>query len=162
PRYALTSPRCPSRLIPWRSLAVSPSSRLPRPGVRRDDSEDPRPEAMAGVAQCRQPRPVGRLLLPSRARRTTPRRRGGPRVGPALPGPYERVASTCLLRPLLGNAFHAVGDRHPRFPDLVRAIRAGHLNLLGRLLAPGGTAVLVTDVISSDELPTLRSLPESD
>ena len=26
-------------------------------------------------------------------------------VGPALPGPYDLVASTCLLRPLLGNAF---------------------------------------------------------
>jgi hypothetical protein len=82
-------------------------------------------------------------------------------VRPALPGPYELAASTCLLSPLIGNAFHAVGEAHPRFPELVRAIRTGHLRLLTGLVAPGGAAVLITDVASSDTLPTLRSLPES-
>jgi hypothetical protein len=83
------------------------------------------------------------------------------RIGPALPVPFDLVASTCLLRPLIGNAFHAVGDRHPQFMALVRAIRAGHLRLLTHLVAPGGTAALITDVASSDTFPALGSLPES-
>ncbi len=83
------------------------------------------------------------------------------RVGLALPGPFDLVASTCLLSPLIGNAYHAVGERHPQFLELVRAIRAGHLRLLTHLTAPGGTAVLITDVASSDTFPTLGSVPET-
>ena len=33
------------------------------------------------------------------------------RVAIALPGPFDLVASTCLLSPLIGNAYHAVGER---------------------------------------------------
>lgn len=83
------------------------------------------------------------------------------RVASALPGPFDHVASTCLLRPLIGNAFHGVGEAHPQFPALVRAIRLGHLRLLTELAAHGGTATLITDVVSSDTTPTLRSLPDS-
>lgn len=82
------------------------------------------------------------------------------RVGLALPGPYDLVASTCLLRPLVGNAFHAVGEAHPQFAAAVRAIRAGHLRLLTRLTMPGGTAVLITDVASTDTVPDLASVSE--
>ena len=83
------------------------------------------------------------------------------RVGLALPGPFDLVASTCLLSPLIGNAYHSVGEGHPQFPALVRAIRAGHLRLLTHLTAPGGTAVLITDVASTDTFPTLGSVPET-
>ncbi len=83
-------------------------------------------------------------------------------VCPALPGPFDVVASTCLLSQLIGNAFHAVGDRHPRFLEVVRAIRAGHLRLLTALSAPGGSAVLITDVVSSETVADLGSIPESD
>jgi hypothetical protein len=83
------------------------------------------------------------------------------RVVPALPGPFDVVASTCLLRPLIAEAFHAVGPHHPRFTELVRAIRVGHLRLLTRLVAPGGRAVLITDVVSSATLPELGALPDS-
>jgi hypothetical protein len=82
------------------------------------------------------------------------------RVAPRLPGPFDLVASTCLLTQLVGAAYHAVGEQHPRFPELVRAVRAGHLRLLDRLGTPSGTVVLVTDVVSSDTLPELGSLPE--
>lgn len=82
-------------------------------------------------------------------------------VPPALAGPYDVIASTCLLRPLIGSLYHAVGGRHPEFSGLVRAIRAGHLRLLARGLAAGGRAVLVTDLVSSETLPELGTLPES-
>ncbi len=61
---------------------------------------------------------------------------------------------------MIGNAYHAVGERHPQFLALVRAIRAGHLRLLTHLTAPGGTAVLITDVASTDTFPSLGSVPE--
>ena len=75
------------------------------------------------------------------------------RVAGVLPGPFERVASTCLLSPLIGNAFHALGESHTAFPLVVRAIRIGHLRLLTQLVAPGGEAVLITDVASTDVVP---------
>lgn len=77
-----------------------------------------------------------------------------------LPGPFDVVASTCLLTQLIGSVVAAVGERHPRFLELVRAVREGHLRLLARLAAPGGTLILITDLVSSDTLPSLRSTPE--
>jgi hypothetical protein len=83
------------------------------------------------------------------------------RVPAALGGPYQVVASTCLLRPVIGAVYHAVGASHPRFAELVRAIRAGHLGLLAELVAPGGTVLVITDVVSSETLRDLPSMPES-
>ena len=83
------------------------------------------------------------------------------RVGLALPGPFDAVASTCLLSQLIGNAFHSIGEGHPRFPEVVRAFRLGHLRLLANLARPGGRVVLVTDVVSSDRSPDLGQWPES-
>jgi hypothetical protein len=83
------------------------------------------------------------------------------RVGLALPGPFDLVGSTCLLSQLIDTAFRALGGRHPRFGAALRAIRAGHLRLLARLAAPGGAAVLITDVVSSETFPPLSSAPES-
>ena len=79
----------------------------------------------------------------------------------ALAGPYDVVASTCLLSPLIGNAFHSIGESHPQFMEMVQAIRAGHLRLLAELTAPGGRLILITDVSSSDLLPDLGSIPDS-
>jgi hypothetical protein len=73
---------------------------------------------------------------------------------PILPG-FDVVASTCLLSQLVGSLTHALTDRHPQFLDAVKAIRAGHLWTMASLLRPGGRAVLVSDVVSSDTLPEL-------
>lgn len=83
------------------------------------------------------------------------------RVAPTLPRPYDLVASTCLLSQLIGNAFQTVGDRHPQFMAIVQAIRVGHLRLLSHLAGPGSNAILITDVVSSDNFPALGSLPEA-
>lgn len=83
------------------------------------------------------------------------------RVVPNLPAPFDLVASTCLLSPLVGNAFHTVGESHPQFMAIVQAIRAGHLRLMSRLTAPGGTSLLITDVVSSETLPALPTLPDT-
>jgi hypothetical protein len=42
---------------------------------------------------------------------------------------------------------------------LVQALRLGHLRLLAELVRPGGTGLLVTEVVSSDTCPDLPSAP---
>ena len=42
----------------------------------------------------------------------------------------------------------------------MKAIRAGHLRLLLERTAPGGTAILVTDFVSSDTAPALAAIVE--
>ena len=81
-------------------------------------------------------------------------------VAPLLAGPYDVVASTCILSPLIGNAFHSIGESHAQFMPMVQALRVGHMRLMAELLAPGGTAILITDITSSDLVPELGSLPE--
>jgi hypothetical protein len=82
-------------------------------------------------------------------------------AGLALPSPFDVVASTCLLSQLIGSVLRAVGERHPRFLELLQAVRLGHLLLFTELLASGGSGVLVTDVVSSDTFPPLGSVPEN-
>jgi hypothetical protein len=82
------------------------------------------------------------------------------RVRPALPGPFDVVASTCLLSQLVNAVVLTAGEKHRRFPEAVQAVRAGHLRLLASLVAPGGVGVLITDVVSSDSFRALASVPE--
>jgi hypothetical protein len=81
-------------------------------------------------------------------------------VRPALPGPFEVATSVCLLSQLLNGVVRTAGEKHPRFLEALRAVRAGHLRLLADLVAPGGTGALVTDVVSSDSFPALAAAPE--
>ncbi|OAI53452.1 hypothetical protein AYO47_00815 [Planctomyces sp. SCGC AG-212-M04] len=82
----------------------------------------------------------------------------GARVSDWPPRPqFDVVASTCLLSQLVGSLVHSLTDRHPQFLDAVRAIRTGHFRTLASLLRPGGRAVFISDVVSSDTLPELRS-----
>ncbi len=82
-------------------------------------------------------------------------RRPAERVAPALPGPFDVVASVCLLSQLLSAIGSTITREHARYPELLFAVRGGHLNLLLHLLRPGGTGFLVTDVVSSETLPDL-------
>jgi hypothetical protein len=49
-----------------------------------------------------------------------------------------------------------MSDRHPRFFELVSAVRSRHVRLLADLTAPGGRCALVTDIVSSLTYPPLR------
>jgi hypothetical protein len=83
------------------------------------------------------------------------------RLRSTLPGPFDVVASTCLLTQLLGVLTVTVGEGHPRFLELLQAIRAGHLRLLTGLIGPGGSGVLITDIVSADSFPALTSVTEA-
>lgn len=73
-----------------------------------------------------------------------------------LPCPFDVVASVCLLSQLIESAVTSLGENHPRFAEVVLAIRAEHLRLLVRLLMPGGRAVLVADFVSSQTAAELQ------
>jgi hypothetical protein len=79
-------------------------------------------------------------------------------VSPLRPG-FDVVVSTCLLTQLIGSARQTLGDSHPRFMDLVLAMRKQHWRLMARLARPGGVILLVTDFVSSDTAPELAADP---
>ena len=75
---------------------------------------------------------------------------------------YDVVASVGLLTQLIDGVIRSVGESHPRSWELVSAVRTQHLRLMLELTVPGGAAVLVTEVVSSDSCPALLSVGESD
>jgi hypothetical protein len=80
---------------------------------------------------------------------------------PPLGGPFDVVASVGLLTQLIDSIRLAVGEAHPRFVDLLLAVRNRHLGMLVELTRPGGRLVLVTDVVSSATFPDLPQIPEA-
>jgi len=81
---------------------------------------------------------------------------------PRIPAPFDVVASICLLTQLIDSAATAVGGEHPRFMELLASLRLRHARLLFELLAPGGTALLITDFVSSVTYPPLATTTERD
>ena len=79
---------------------------------------------------------------------------------PDLGGTFDVVLSSCVLSQIVGYATDALGGKHPAFADLVRAMRGRHLRLMLDLLAPGGTGLLVCDLISSESVGQMPRVPE--
>jgi hypothetical protein len=77
------------------------------------------------------------------------------RITRALPGPFDMVASCGLLTQLQLVLLRVVGDANPRFAELRTALNRAHVRTLAALLAPGGVALLVTDLTSSELHPPL-------
>jgi hypothetical protein len=66
-----------------------------------------------------------------------------------LGGPFDVVASTCVLTQMSFALREALGDRHPALEAARFALMRTHLSTLVGLAAPGGAALFVTDVVSS-------------
>jgi hypothetical protein len=81
------------------------------------------------------------------------------RVVGALPGPFDVVVSCCMLTMLQLVLLEIVGDGNPRFEELRAAMGRIHVRTLASLLAPGGVALLVTDLTASETYPLLDELP---
>lgn len=77
---------------------------------------------------------------------------------PNLPNSFNVVASVCLLTQLIASIDQALGFQHPRFMELILAVRLRHLHLLSQLTAPNGWSILITDIVSSDTVPELSSI----
>jgi len=78
---------------------------------------------------------------------------------PLAPQSFDVVASTCLLTQLIDSVAMSLGAGHPRFMELMLAVRDRHLRMLVELLAPGGLGILFTDIVSSDTAPALLTAP---
>jgi len=81
---------------------------------------------------------------------------------PQVSGPFDVVASVCLLTQLFDSVAMSLGGEHPRFLELLTCIRLRHIRLLFELLQPGGTALLITDFVSSRTVPQLATASEDD
>jgi hypothetical protein len=76
----------------------------------------------------------------------------------ATGGPFEVVASTCLLTQIQRAPVAILGDSHRLFEAVRHTMTVTHLRVLHALTRPGGTGVLITDV-SAD---AIAPLPEED
>lgn len=87
---------------------------------------------------------------------------GPARVAKSLPGAFQLTVSNCVLSQLMDGIADTLGTSHPRFSETVNAMRLGHLRLMADITAPGGEAILVTDVLSSETCPELRQACDED
>jgi hypothetical protein len=87
---------------------------------------------------------------------------GAKRIAAALPGPFDVVASTCLLTQLQLTLLQLLGDTHQLFIALREFLTLTHLRTLAALTKPGGRALLVTDLCSAELFPHGRPRSDAD
>jgi hypothetical protein len=85
-------------------------------------------------------------------------RRAADAPPPAVGEPFDVVLSPCVLSQICGFACDSLGKEHPLYRDLLIAIRDRHLRLLAELSRPGGTALLVCDMLSSDSFAEMSAV----
>ena len=67
------------------------------------------------------------------------------------------VVSLCVMSQLFDSLQQLVTEDHPLFANLLQAVRIGHLRRMLSMLRRGGVAILVSDIVSSDTAPELKS-----
>jgi len=77
-----------------------------------------------------------------------------------LRGPYDCVVSTCILSQLILKIDQVIGHQHPRFVEMIQAVRMAHVKTMLCSLKPGGAGLLITDFVSSVSLPELLTTRE--
>ncbi len=75
--------------------------------------------------------------------------------------PCRFVASIGLLTQLIETVLQTLGDQHAALIDLIQAVRAQHLRVMFDLLAPGGSLLLTTEIVSSSTAPEIATIDES-
>jgi hypothetical protein len=63
---------------------------------------------------------------------------------------FDTVASVCMLSQLMHACSVGLGVEHPCLQVIACATAVAHLRSLVRMVRPGGTAILITDVVSSE------------
>ena len=79
-----------------------------------------------------------------------------------LPGPFDVVASACLLTQLSFSLRQSLGERHPALAAIRMSLMAMHLRTLVALTKPGGRCLFVCDAVSSTSYPLHELPPEQD
>lgn len=83
---------------------------------------------------------------------------GGSEIPAEIPV-TDVVVSTCLLSQLVETLSAIVNPKIPQYAMAVQALRIGHVKRMLALCRPGGSILLVTDLVSSDTLPELKRIP---
>jgi hypothetical protein len=79
---------------------------------------------------------------------------------PSYHGFFDLVLSACLLSQLIDAAVVSVPRKDPSATREILVIRNAHLRLMLDLVVPGGTALLVSDLVSSDTAGQLHHVSE--
>ena len=80
-----------------------------------------------------------------------------------LPGKrFDVVVSSCMMTQILAGIVESFGDDSPFKDFMMIAARDGHLQLMSKLLKPGGYGLLVSDFVSSDTLPEMEAADSAD
>jgi hypothetical protein len=79
-----------------------------------------------------------------------------------LPGPFDVVASTCVLTQMAFKLTEVLGDDHLMIGPIRQSLIAAHLGTLLGLAATGGAALFVCDLASSNFYPLDQLPPERD
>ena len=84
--------------------------------------------------------------------------------GPSLSeSSFDIVASCCMLSQLTSQAIAPIGStRHPRALEVALAVRDAHLALIAMMLRPGGRALVLTDVASTDGDPAIADAADAE
>jgi hypothetical protein len=83
-------------------------------------------------------------------------------VAATLQGPFDVVASTCLLTQMQLAVVETLSDSHRLFEAVRQFLNLAHLRTLIRLTAPAGHALLVSDLVSDQTYPLSELDPEGD
>jgi hypothetical protein len=67
------------------------------------------------------------------------------------------VVSLCVLSQMIGSLSTLIREDHPTFVNALKALRVGHLRRMLSLLRPGGVAIFVSDIVSSDTAEQLKT-----
>ena len=79
-------------------------------------------------------------------------------IAATLPGPFDVVASACVLTQMSFGLREMLGDQHPMLGPIRLSLMVTHLSTMFELTAVGGTPLFVSDLVSSNFYP-LEELP---
>ena len=84
-------------------------------------------------------------------------------IARSLPDGFDAAVSCCMITQMSRACTSALGSAHPRLTDVRKAIATVHLRTLAGLLDKGsGSALLATDLVSTETFPLDDLPPEQD
>ena len=79
--------------------------------------------------------------------------------GPSLPGPFDVVVSTCVLSQIVCEIAARFDDEIGSIGELMLSVRNRHIDIVLDNTAPGGAALVVSDMVSTDTAPEIETCP---
>lgn len=76
--------------------------------------------------------------------------------------PCDVVVSTCMLSQLISPLAMLATEQHPNFAAYLQSLRRGHFRRMLQLLKPGGQAIFICDLVSSETTPALHQISDAD